>query len=166
MPIKIISGGQTGVDRAALDWAIQRGIPHGGWCPQGRRAEDGRIPERYQLRETPLQKYQQRTAWNVRDSDATLIIGSADRLTGVSVLIQATATRYQRPCVLISPNENWEAVMHSFLAKHYMHIAVLNVTGPRASTAAGMVRFVDAVLDLVLLIVRDHQVTLSTQPIP
>jgi hypothetical protein len=55
MPMKIVSGGQTGVDRAALDWAIQRGIPHGGWCPRGRRAEDGRIPERYRLRETPLQ---------------------------------------------------------------------------------------------------------------
>lgn len=165
MPMKIVSGGQTGVDRAALDWAIQRGIPHGGWCPRGRRAEDGRIPERYRLRETPLQKYQQRTAWNVRDSDATLIIDSTDTLTGGSLLTQATATRYQRPCLHISPKGNWEAEVCMFLAKHHMYIAVLNVAGPRESIAVGMVPFVEAVLDTVLMIVMDHQVALSTLPL-
>ena len=73
LPERIVSGGQTGADRAALDWAIERGIPHGGWCPRGRRAEDGRIDRRYALRETPAHDYQQRTRWNVRDSDGTLI---------------------------------------------------------------------------------------------
>ncbi|MGI8605082.1 MAG: YpsA SLOG family protein [Verrucomicrobiales bacterium] len=66
-PIRIISGGQTGADRAALDWAIANGVPHGGWCPKGRLAEDGPIPDRYQLTETPTANYLQRNEWNVRD---------------------------------------------------------------------------------------------------
>ncbi len=71
--LKIISGGQTGADRAALDWAIRNGIPHGGWCPKGRKAEDGPIEAKYQLQETPSSKYLQRTDWNARDSDGTVI---------------------------------------------------------------------------------------------
>ena len=81
---RIISGGQTGADRAALDWAIARGIPYAGWCPRGRRAEDGRIPARYDLIQTPSHDYEQRTRWNVRDSDGTLIISRAAKLTGGS----------------------------------------------------------------------------------
>ena len=69
---KIISGGQTGADRAALDWARERGIPHGGWCPKGRRAEDGVIPYSYNLEENSISAYAVRTEWNVRDSDATV----------------------------------------------------------------------------------------------
>lgn len=89
----IISGGQTGVDRAALDWAIANRIPHGGWCPKGRRAEDGPLPRRYKLRETPSRSYAQRTRWNVRDSDATLIFSAANSLTGGSELTRRTALR-------------------------------------------------------------------------
>ena len=70
--MKIISGGQTGADRAALDFAIQNGIPHGGWCPKGRNVEDGPIDAKYQLQETPSSDYPQRTEWNVRDSDGTI----------------------------------------------------------------------------------------------
>jgi len=66
---KIVSGGQTGVDRAALDFAIESDLPHGGWCPKGRLAEDAILDSRYQLKETPLAIYEQRTEWNVRDSD-------------------------------------------------------------------------------------------------
>jgi hypothetical protein len=65
---KIVSGGQTGADRAALDWALSRGIECGGWCPKGRKAEDGRIAKRYPLIETPSASYVQRTEWNVRDT--------------------------------------------------------------------------------------------------
>src|SRR2546423_13574935 len=68
---KIVSGGQTGADRAALDFALAHKIPQGGWCPKGRRAEDGVIEPCYRLVETPSSRYSQRTAWNVRDSDAT-----------------------------------------------------------------------------------------------
>jgi len=82
--IKIVSGGQTGADRAALDFAIEHGIPHGGWCPKGRQAEDGPIDGRYQLKETPTSDYAQRTEWNVRDSDATVLFSLAPELTGGS----------------------------------------------------------------------------------
>ncbi len=70
---KIMSGGQTGADRAALDFAIGHGIKHGGWCPKGRRAEDGAIDARYQLKETPSANFVQRTEWNTRDSDGTVV---------------------------------------------------------------------------------------------
>ena len=73
---KIISGGQTGADRAALDFAIKRNIPHGGWVPRGRKAEDGRISNRYQLQEMPTDSYRARTEQNVIDSDGTVIISS------------------------------------------------------------------------------------------
>ena len=68
---KIISGGQTGVDRAALDAAIKLTIPHGGWIPQGRLTEDGPLPPEYQLQETRSNRYADRTEKNVMDADAT-----------------------------------------------------------------------------------------------
>ena len=71
---KIISGGQTGVDRAALDVAIQLGIPHGGWCPRGRRSEDGCIPLCYDLTETTTDDYRERTRLNIQDAHGTLIL--------------------------------------------------------------------------------------------
>jgi hypothetical protein len=74
---KVVSDGQTGADRAALDWAIANGMPHGGWCHRGRKAEDGATENRFQLKETPSASYIQRTAWNVRDSDARFSIQSA-----------------------------------------------------------------------------------------
>lgn len=70
---KVISGGQTGADRAALDWACENGMPHGGWCPKGRIAADGPLAPHYQLCETDSAGYRQRTKLNVRDSDATLV---------------------------------------------------------------------------------------------
>lgn len=80
---KILSGAQTGADRAALDWAIFRDIPHGGWCPKGRKAEDGKIPPQYQLTETPSASYLQGTEWNVRDPDSAVsVTGAADPLAG------------------------------------------------------------------------------------
>jgi len=74
MLTKIISGGQTGADRAALDAAIDLGIPHGGWIPKGRNAEDGTLPDKYQLQEMPTASYPKRTEQNVIDSDGTLIL--------------------------------------------------------------------------------------------
>jgi hypothetical protein len=71
--LKIVSGGQTGADRAGLDAAIELGLAHGGWCPHGRRTEDGPLPEHYQLQETESSSYTQRTVFNVRDSDATVV---------------------------------------------------------------------------------------------
>ena len=81
-PFKIVAGGQTGADRAALDWAIAQGVRHGGWCPKGRRAEDGIIPRRYRLKETRSPAYHVRTRRNVRESDGTLIISVNQRIVG------------------------------------------------------------------------------------
>jgi hypothetical protein len=64
------------------DWATFHDIPHGGWCPKGRKAEDGVIPPQYQLTETPSASYLQRTEWNVRDSDGTVIFTIAAKLAG------------------------------------------------------------------------------------
>jgi len=98
----IISGGQTGVDRAALGVALALGLPHGGWCPAGHRAEDGRIPGQYRLRETPSADYLQRTEWNVRDSDATLIL-SPEPLEGGTEATRKFTQQYARPCLIINP---------------------------------------------------------------
>ena len=81
---KIVSGGQTGVDRAALDVALELGIPCGGWCPRGRRAEDGALSARYPLMETPSDDYVQRTTWNIRDSDGTLILTRGEPTGGTA----------------------------------------------------------------------------------
>ncbi len=132
MLTRIISGGQTGVDRAALDVALELGIPIGGWCPLGRRAEDGRIPRRYSLRDTPSSRYAQRTAWNVRDSDATLILTIGPLTRGTAYTHKMTHA-YNRPVFVVdlaatravSPVRRW-------LNKYHVH--TLNVAGPRAST--------------------------------
>ena len=81
---KIISGGQTGADRMALDFAIWHEIPHGGWCPKGRKAEDGPLEPKYLLTETPSSSYPQRTQWKVRDSNGSVIFSIASVLTGGS----------------------------------------------------------------------------------
>ncbi len=83
---KIISGGQTGADQAALDAAIKLGIPHGGWIPKGRSTENGKLPDKYKLKEMPTKSYPNRTEQNVIDSDGTLII-THGKLTGGSNLI-------------------------------------------------------------------------------
>jgi hypothetical protein len=93
---KIVSGGQTGVDRGALDAAIAAGLDHGGWCPTGRKAEDGTIPEKYQLSETSSSSYAGRTALNVRDSGGTLVL-SKGLIRGGTRLTIELASRYDRP---------------------------------------------------------------------
>ncbi len=131
---KIISGGQTGADRAALDVAIKFGIPHGGWIPKGRKTEDGPLPDTYQLQEMPTATYGKRTEQNVIDSDGTLIM-SHGRLTGGSALTQRLATEHGRPCLHIDLNTNnrFEAAKNIswWIARH--KIETLNVAGPRAS---------------------------------
>jgi hypothetical protein len=126
---KIVSGGQTGVDRAALDVAMAMGIPCGGWCPAGRRAEDGALPQRYPLRETPSPEYAQRTQWNVRDSDATLIIARPP-LSGGTARTLKLALAYGRPHQVADPNRPGEVErVRRWLEE--VSPAVLNVAGPR-----------------------------------
>lgn len=153
---KIISGGQTGADRAALDWAIAHCIPHDGWCPAGPRAEDGVIPWRYYLRETPARRYQQRTQWNVRDSDATLIISLLAELTGGTLATREWANKIDRPCLHVYPCNEWRDNLRTFIETH--PIRVLNVAGPRLSGAAGIGQFVDEVLDEICTYCEHHRV--------
>ncbi|HEV8097268.1 MAG TPA: putative molybdenum carrier protein [Burkholderiales bacterium] len=145
LPERIVSGGQTGADRAALDWAIGRGIPHGGWCPRGRRAEDGRIDRRYALRETPSHDYQQRTRWNVRDSDGTLIFSRTAELSGGSAYAARCAERMARPWQHVHPGADDAASIRSFLEQH--RIRTLNIAGPRVSTDPRIYEYVFAVLE-------------------
>jgi hypothetical protein len=130
---RIQSGGQTGVDRAALDVALRLGIPCGGWCPRGRLAEDGPIPDRYPLIETPSADYAQRTEWNVRDSDATLILFRGS-LKGGSALTERLAAQYGRPCLTVDLGRPVDAAaVRGWLREK--GVRVLNVAGPRKSDA-------------------------------
>ncbi len=133
---KIISGGQTGVDRAALDVAIDAGLETGGWCPAGRRAEDGPIPERYELIETPTADYGQRTEWNVRDADATLILVCSEPLTGGTALTLELAQAYGRPLIVSNVLEDDVEPVRRRLSR--LGVAVLNVAGPRESEVKGI----------------------------
>lgn len=135
--LKIVSGGQTGVDRAALDAALACGLPIGGWCPAGRRAEDGAIPERYPLVETPSPKYPQRTAWNVRDSDATLIVTLGELDSG-SRLTADIARRTGKPCIVASLESYPQLVALAEILPIGKAEVVLNIAGPRESRHAGI----------------------------
>ncbi|PKN64134.1 MAG: hypothetical protein CVU57_16295 [Deltaproteobacteria bacterium HGW-Deltaproteobacteria-15] len=131
---KIISGAQTGADRAALDFAIEVSIPHGGWVPKGRKAEDGIIPEKYNVQEMPTSSYPARTEKNILESHGTLII-SHGKLAGGSLRTKKMAEEQKRPCLHIDL-----AKTNAFLAAGKIinwisayGIEVLNVVGPRAS---------------------------------
>jgi len=143
---KIVSGGQTGVDRAALEWALDAGIECGGWCPAGRIAEDGPIDGRFPLDETPGEGYSQRTEWNVRDSDGTVLFSKSPEITGGTKLTKKFASKWRRPCLVIAEESstNPETLLKAFIEEHF--IETLNVAGPRESTEAGLTAFVREVL--------------------
>ncbi len=148
MVSKLISGGQTGVDRATLDVALELGIPCGGWCPRGRRAEDGVIPDKYPLKPTPAADYAQRTARNVRDADATLIIARGE-LSGGTALTAELARRYHKPYLVVEPTRPPELdTVRDWLERH--HVKTLNCAGPRESGCPGIyhqaARFLRALL--------------------
>ncbi len=133
---RIISGGQSGVDRAALDAALTAGLATGGWCPKGRKAEDGRIPDRYPLTETPSPRYEQRTRWNVRDSDATLIL-SPEPLTGGTAYTREVCIRLHKPWFVADPQApDAEVAVRDWLQR--VRPATLNVAGPRESQHPGI----------------------------
>ena len=146
--LRLVSGGQTGVDRAALDVALARGLPCGGWCPRGRKAEDGPIAARYPLQETPTAEYPQRTEWNVRDSDATLLLhrGATDRGTALTARL---CRRLGRPLLEVDLDRPPEpAQLRQWLAEH--GVRILNVAGPRESSAPGIQALAAAFLAAVL----------------
>ena len=131
---KIISGGQTGVDRAALDAAIKLTVPHGGWIPQGRLTENGPLPPEYRLKETDNTSYADRTEKNVLAADGTLII-SRGPLTGGSEYTREMAVRHNRLWLHIDlkqiPAFRAAVAINDWISKR--GIEILNVAGPRAS---------------------------------
>jgi hypothetical protein len=143
---KIISGGQTGVDRAALDFAIEHDIPHGGWCPKGRKSEDGPLEPKYRLIETPSVSYPLRTEWNVRDSDASVIFSIAPILTGGSKKTVDFAIKHNKPWLhLHQGGVSPHVALVKFIREH--KVATLNVAGPRASKEPEVSGFVKTVLE-------------------
>ncbi len=148
---KIISGGQTGADRAALDVAIKFNIPHGGWIPRGRRAEDGPLPMKYLLSETRTRDYRERTRQNILDAHGTVII-SRGELSGGSLFTLETAALIDKPCCALDlmRMEEFEAAMtlQSFIDDH--KIRVLNVAGPRQTLLSDMYSDVKTVLEVTL----------------
>ncbi|MEM7601074.1 MAG: putative molybdenum carrier protein [Verrucomicrobiota bacterium] len=146
MSLKIVSGGQTGVDRAALEWALDFAIECGGWCPAGRIAEDGVIDSKFPLLETPSASYSQRTEWNVRDSDGTVLVSLQPKLVGGSKLTLKFASKWNRPCLVLNKAtiENPSRLLKAFVDEHF--IETLNVAGPRESTESGTREFVRSVL--------------------
>ncbi len=134
--LKILSGGQTGADRASLDVGLALNLPVGGWCPQGWRAEDGPIPDRYPLTETPEADYDTRTRRNVEDSDGTLILNRG-QLDGGTALTVKLARQMGKPCLIVALEEGIEQeAFQAWLDAN--QIAVLNVAGPRESKRPGV----------------------------
>lgn len=148
LPNMVVSGGQTGVDRAALDWACNHRIPHGGWCPQGRRASDGPLSLKYQLRETESAGYRQRTKLNVQDSDATLILNVGE-LDGGTLQTQQFAERMGKPHLVVqldqrTPDESASRIIEWLIAGKF---GTLNVAGPREEKRPGIYALTLSVLD-------------------
>jgi hypothetical protein len=153
---KIVSGGQTGADRAGLDFAIEHGIEHGGWCPKGRLAEDGPLDERYKLQETPTAVYAERTELNVLGSDGTVIFSTRVELAGGSLETARFAQKYGKPILHLARDGGQGSPsmrLRRFIKDN--RIRVLNVAGPRVSQEPEVGAFVRQVLTLALLGVKE-----------
>ena len=147
---RIVSGGQTGADRAALDVALKFNIPHGGWIPKGRKTEDGSLPDRYRLQEMPTSSYPARTEKNVIDSDGTLIV-SHGKLTGGSAYTQKMAMKHGKPWFHADLN-NLPTFQAAMIVEDWISqnkIEALNVAGPRASEDPLIYGLVTVILELV-----------------
>lgn len=144
---RIISGGQTGADRGGLDAAIDLGIPHGGWCPKGRRAEDGAIPRKYRLRETESPAYAARTEQNVLAGHGTVVFTFGPPQGGSALTIKL-ARRHRKPVVHIdlAKESPGDAVKRLRAWIEDNGVSILNVAGSRESNAAGMEKLVHRIV--------------------
>lgn len=156
----LISGGQTGVDRAALDFAMQNGLAHAGWCPLGRKAEDGVIPRRYLLKEASTPLYQQRTQLNVRDSQATLIIRDEFRRSRGTALTEKLAVKLKKPCMLVNAGDYDCEAIKKWLSR--VRPQILNIAGPRLSESPAAAVAVSIILAAVIC--RDQQTIVKWPP--
>lgn len=143
----IINGGQTGAERAALDFAIKNEISHGGWCPKGRVEEDGALDPKYRLKETPSEDTSERTEWNVRDSDASILFSLAEKPAGGSKKTITTAKKLKKPSLhlhrgMLGVSEK----LIAFMDKHHP-IRRLNVAGPKESEEPGIYNWVTNILE-------------------
>ena len=144
--ITIISGGQTGAGRAALDFAIKNEIPYGGWCPKGRCALDGPLASEYQLRETPSDEYLERAEWNVRDSDATVVFTLSEKTSGIWKKTLSLAKKQKKSCVhfhrgILAVAEK----LLQFCQKH--EVRRLHIAGSNEDAEAGIYEWVLATLE-------------------
>ena len=164
---KIISGGQTGADRAALDVAIRLGIPHGGWIPKGRLTEKGPLPQKYRLQEMPTDSYPARTEQNVIDSDGTLIIGRG-KLTGGTDYTRHMTLKHKKQLLGIDLDQIGLYDAASLVASwiKMRRIAILNVAGPRASEDRQIYSDVITILQRAIRILRDEEGQSGTKPGP
>lgn len=134
LPLKIVSGGQTGVDRAALDFAMKQGISCSGWCPKGRKAENGPIPATYPLNETNSAEYPERTKLNIDDSDGTLIITRNRFFDRGTALTHTLCKKYGKPCLVIDLSRSHGPQierLNAWIRTRKIH--TLNIAGPRES---------------------------------
>ena len=147
----VVSGGQTGVDRAALDAALRLGLQIGGWCPKGRKAEDGAIPAHYPLNETGKDDYRTRTDWNVRDADATLVLTRGSAPTGgTAVAVRLAKSKHHKPHLVIDlDGASTPEQVQRWLQEH--RVSALNVAGSRESKNPGIYKLARAFLVKVLL---------------
>lgn len=154
---KIVSGGQTGVDRAALDAAIELHIPHGGWCPKGRLSEAGIIPAKYLLEETATSEYSERTKLNIKDSDATLVVlpDKVTKITDGTILTIDGARKTKKPHMIVYSSEAIDVdSIIKWIAEN--KIKVLNIAGPRESQSP-------SIYDLSLTFLKEMFICLSTR---
>ena len=157
---RIISGGQTGVDRAALDFAIENKIACGGWCPKGRRAEDGIIPERYPLKETSSRGYRERTRKNVEESDGVLVFLLNKPDSGTYEAIDY-AEKLNKPVYVVHLTMNVEDQQTGLLDMlEENNIQTINVVGPRESNSPGIYQKTGAFLTRLLFRLK-NQVNIS-----
>jgi hypothetical protein len=148
---KIVSGGQTGADRASLDAAIELEISHGGWVPKGRKTEDGGLLEKYHLKEMPIGSYAARKEQNVIDSDGTLII-SHGKLNGGSAMTRQFAKKHKRPWMHVDLEKTnfFKAAMEVRSWVEQNQIKVLNVAAPRGSKDPGIYEATKKLLTLLI----------------
>lgn len=148
------SGGQTGADTAALEFSVRHGLPHGGWCPKGRKQEKGGvIPSKFRLKETRSATFAVRTRWNCRDSDGTVIFSIKRKLEGGTKKTAEFARKYGKPLLVIARDIGTtppEFRLLEFLRAN--RIKTLNVAGPRRSEQPEIGAFVTKVLEGLLRI--------------